>query len=62
MKKIALVRRKRNLKQREISDLLGISLVSYCNKEKGRAGFKENEINKLIEFFELSYEELFEVE
>ena len=39
------------LKQRHMSDLLGIPVSSYCNKENGIVKFTDEEKTKLVEVF-----------
>ena len=53
-----------NLTQKETAIKLGISYVSYCNKENGKRDFKDNEklkFKKMLEphFPNITLEEIF---
>ena len=58
--KLKGLRAERELTQRDIADVLGLkSLSNYHSKENGKRDFSMKEINKLIEFFNKPYEEIF---
>lgn len=58
-KKLVELRHKNNLKQKDISTHLGISLQSYCNKENGLRAFTLEEANLISQLFKLSINEIF---
>lgn len=50
--------------QKEMAEILGISKVSYCLKEKGKQAFKDIELKTMYEVFKqkiknITFEELF---
>lgn len=47
------------LNQKDVSDYLGITLTSYCNKENGLRPFSLEEAKKLSELFKCTIEEIF---
>lgn len=57
--KLVELRHKKNLKQKDISTYLGISLQSYCNKENGLRTFTLEEANSISQLFNLSINEIF---
>lgn len=60
MLKLRLLKSKRVLKglyQHDIADKMGVSLKSYNFKENGKVSFTVDEILKVIECLELTFEE-----
>lgn len=49
--KIQAYRKALNLKQRDISSMLGISVVMYSKKERKETPFTDNEKVKLLKYF-----------
>lgn len=49
----------KGLTQNELSNLLGITQQAYSRKERGERSFTIEEIKKLKQIFNISYEELF---
>lgn len=47
------------LTQQEVADYLGISVVSYRNKELGRVAFDQDEMFSLSKLMELPIEDIF---
>lgn len=47
------------INQADLSKLIGISAESYYRKEKGITEFKLNEIEKIVNIFKLSTEQIF---
>lgn len=60
-KSIKDIRKKANLTQIEISNMLGMSERNYRAKENGNLPFNQLEIMKLIQMFKLEKEELYEL-
>ena len=61
---LAGYRKMLGLTQEVISKIIGISSVSYCNKETGKNDFTQTEMEKLIKIFndegyELTMDKLF---
>ena len=52
-------RAKNGLTGQDVADHIGITKVSYSYKETGKNEFTESEINKLLELFDESYEDIF---
>lgn len=57
--KLIELRHRHNMKQKDVSKCLGISLQSYCNKENGIRTFTLNEANVISQLFHLSINEIF---
>lgn len=57
--KLLLIRKKKNIKQQELADLLGISLNQYSQKEKGNYNFTCDEMFKIADYLKMSIEEIF---
>lgn len=49
----------KGLGQREIAELIGISLYTYNLKENGKVEFRMWEINKILEILDCKYEDIF---
>ncbi|SCJ53375.1 Helix-turn-helix domain [uncultured Clostridium sp.] len=49
----------KGLKQKDISDYLGIALQTYCNKENGNREFSLSEAKKLSDLFNCTIDEIF---
>lgn len=56
---LAILRCINGFNQKDVSDYLGISLQTYCNKEKGNRQFTLEEAKKISELFKLSIEDIF---
>lgn len=56
---LVVLRYIKGLKQKDISDYLGIALPTYCNKENGNRQFSLSEAKKLSDLFNCSIEEIF---
>lgn len=54
-----LRKNEKRLTQKEIADYLGISVVSYREKEKGRIAFNSDEMFKLSYLFEEPMDKIF---
>lgn len=57
--KLLVRRKKRNLKQREVAELIGIHPQSYYLKENGKRDFTITEARLLARLFECELSELF---
>ena len=55
--KVKLLRKRRNLKQEDLANLLNLSRAQISNLEKGKRNFRLNQLEKICEFFnvEMSY-------
>lgn len=55
--KVKLLRKRRNLKQKDLANLLNLSRAQISNLEKGKRKFSLNQLEKICEFFnvEMSY-------
>lgn len=53
------LRKEKHLKQEDMANLLGISIVSYGAKELGKKQFKCNEMFTLSKYFNKSVEDIF---
>lgn len=55
--KVKLLRKRRNLKQEDLANLLNLSRAQISNLEKGKRNFSLNQLKKISEFFnvEMSY-------
>ncbi len=47
--KIKNLRIEKNLKQKQLAELLGISVSAYSNKESGKRAFKTSEVVKIAQ-------------
>lgn len=56
---LILLRKKNDIKQQELADLLGIHVKTYNFKEIGRNQFTMNEMFKIANFFNKKVEEIF---
>lgn len=56
---LKMLRAKHSIKQKMLSDLLGITLTSYSSKENGRRPFSLDEAKKISDLFQLSIENIF---
>lgn len=57
--KLYALRKSRNLSQEDVAKILGISRVSYGNKERGDNAFTIDEMFELASVFNLSIAEIF---
>jgi len=57
--KLRGLRSARRLTQEDMAKVLGITKKSYLMKEKGNWEFRKTEIEKLMSFFNLKYEDIF---
>lgn len=57
--KLMLIRKKNNIKQQELADLLGISLNQYSQKEKGKYNFTCDEMFLIADYFKMAIEDIF---
>jgi len=57
--KLIILRKERNLTQKELANALDISLQAYRNKESGKAQFVLKEIFAISIFFNKPIEEIF---
>lgn len=55
--KIQAYRKALNLKQRDISSMLGISVVMYSKKERKETPFTDNEKVKLLKYFKKHFKD-----
>lgn len=53
------LRKENEFTQKQISDLLGINLTTYINKESSNSQFKANEMFLLRDLFKKRIEEIF---
>lgn len=55
--KVKLLRKRRNLKQEDLANLLNLSRAQISNLEKGKRNFSLNQLEKICKFFnvEMSY-------
>ena len=60
-KSIKDIRKKANLTQIQISNILGMSERNYRAKENGKLPFSQLEMMKIIQMFDLEKEELYEL-
>jgi len=60
-KKLFLERKiERSMTQKDMADLLGISVMTYKRKESGEYPFNQDEMFKIAELFNVKIDELFE--
>ena len=57
--KLILLKEERNLTNKEMAELLGITPVQYRKKERGEAQFKLNEMLKISEYFGKTMDDIF---
>ena len=57
--KLILLKEEKNLTNKEMAELLGITPLQYRKKEKGDVQFKLNEMLKISEFFGKTLDEIF---
>ena len=57
--KLILLKEQKNLTNKEIAEMLGITPIQYRKKEKGEVQFKLNEMVKLSEYFGKTMDEIF---
>lgn len=58
-KNLKALRAKNGFNQKDVAQLLGISLQNYNAKENGKGEFSISEIEKIISLFSLPYEDIF---
>lgn len=57
--KLILLKEERNLTNKEMAELLGITPVQYRKKERGEVQFKLNEMLKISEYFGKTMDDIF---
>lgn len=57
--KLILLKEQKNLTNKEMAEMLGITPIQYRKKEKGEVQFKLNEMVKLSEYFGKIMDEIF---
>ena len=57
--KLILLKEQKNLTNKEMAEILGITPIQYRKKEKGEVQFKLNEMLKLSEYFGQTMDEIF---
>lgn len=57
--KLILLKEEKNLTNKEMAILLGISAIQYRKKERGDVQFKLNEMLKISEFFGKTLDDIF---
>lgn len=57
--KLKAKRVEKGMTQKDLADKLGIATATYNRKEKGLAHFSFNEILKILEILECSFEDIF---
>lgn len=57
--KLILLKEEKNLTNKEMAELLGITALQYRKKEKGEVQFKLNEMLKISEFFGKTLDDIF---
>ena len=57
--KLIILKEERNLTNKEMAELLGITALQYRKKEKGETQFKLNEMLKISQFFEKTLHDIF---
>lgn len=57
--KLILLKEERNLTNKEMAELLGITPLQYRKKEKGETQFKLNEMLKISDFFGKTLDDIF---
>lgn len=60
--KLKGLRGERMITQSDIAEVLGISTATYNRKENGIGQFDAREISIIIQFFNVTYEEIFGIE
>lgn len=58
-KKLILLKEQKNLTNKKMAEMLGITPIQYRKKEKGEVQFKLNEMVKLSEYFGKTMDEIF---
>lgn len=57
--KLILLKEQKNLTNKEMAEMLGITPIQYRKKEKSEVQFKLNEMVKLSEYFGKTMDEIF---
>ena len=57
--KLILLKEEKNLTNKEMAELLGITALQYRKNEKGEVQFKLNEMLKISEFFGKTLDDIF---
>lgn len=57
--KLLLIRKNRNISQKELADLIGISTNQYSAKENGKYNFNCDEMFKISNFLDMNIEDIF---
>lgn len=57
--KLIILRKQRNITQKEIADLIGITTKQYSLKENGNAKFNGDEMFKIADFFKMQIDSIF---
>ena len=57
--KLLLIRKNRNISQKELADFIGISTNQYSAKENGKYNFNCDEMFKISNFLDMNIEDIF---
>lgn len=57
--RLIILRKKKNVTQRQLADLLGISVKAYGFKELGKTEFTMNEMFLIAKYFSKNIDEIF---
>lgn len=57
--KLLLIRKKRNITQKELANYIGISINQYSLKEKGEYTFDCDEMFKIADYLNMNLEDIF---
>lgn len=58
-KKLASIRRSKNISQRELAKVIGVATETYNNKELGKTQFKASEMFAIANCFNMTIDEIF---
>lgn len=59
---IKKIRKKRNIRQDEMAEAIGVTTAQYSHYETGRTEMGLNTLFKILNYFDISIEELIELE
>lgn len=57
--KLLLIRKNKNITQKELAECIGISVNQYSLKEKGKYNFNCDEMFKIAKYLGMSIEDIF---
>lgn len=57
--KLIILRKQKNITQKELSDLIGITTKQYGLKENGISKFNGDEMFKIADYFEMKIDDIF---